>query len=80
VVLDLNMPRVDGWTVLRSVKEDEQLRDIPIVVLTTSPLPEDQAKALVWGARRYVVKPIGFFDLVRAVESICAVFLPQVVS
>jgi len=80
VVLDLNMPRVDGWTVLRSVKEDEQLRDIPVVVLSTSHLPEDQARALVLGARRYLVKPIGFFDLVRVVESICADFLPQAVS
>ena len=80
MVLDLNMPRVDGWTVLRSIKEERQLRDIPVVVLSTSHLPEDQARALLWGARRYVVKPNGFFDLVRAVESICAEFLPQAVS
>ncbi len=73
------MPRVDGWTVLRNVKENEQLRDIPIVVLSTSHLPEDQARALVCGARRYLVKPPGFFDLVRAVESICADFLSQAV-
>jgi CheY-like chemotaxis protein len=80
VVLDLNMPRVDGWTVLRSVREEDQLRDIPIVVLSTSHLPEDQARAMLWGARRYLVKPTGFFDLVRTVESICAEFLPQAVS
>ena len=80
VVLDLNMPGVDGWTVLRSVKEDQQLSDIPIVVLSTSEWPEDQARALGEGARRYLVKPFDFFDLVRAVESICADFLRQAVS
>ena len=80
MVLDLNMPRVDGWTVLRSVKEDQQLSDIPIVVLSTSEWPEDQARSLAEGARRYLVKPFDFFDLVRAVELICAEFLPQAVS
>jgi CheY-like chemotaxis protein len=77
VVLDLNMPRVDGWTVLTRIGGNEQFKDVPIVVLSTSRQPEDQTRALALGARRYFVKPSDFMDLVRAIESICADFLPQ---
>jgi CheY-like chemotaxis protein len=80
VVLDLNMPRVDGWTVLTRIAGKEQFEDVPIVVLSTSRQSEDQTRALALGARRYFVKTDDFIDLVRAVESICTDFLPQAVS
>jgi CheY-like chemotaxis protein len=80
VVLDLNMPKMDGWAVLTKIGGEEQFKDVPIVVLSTSRQAEDQARALALGARRYFVKPGDFIDLVRAVELICADFLPQAVS
>ena len=76
IVLDLNMPRIDGWTVMSSIRANDRLQAIPVVVLSTSSRSEDQTRALLLGARRYVVKPPDFYGLVREVESICADFLP----
>jgi len=78
VVLDLNMPRVDGWTVLLKTRANDDLQKIPVVVLSTSSRSEDETRALSLGARRYVVKPPDFYGLVREVESICADFVPNV--
>jgi CheY-like chemotaxis protein len=75
IVLDLNMPRIDGWTVLSSIQANDELQTIPIVVLSTSLRQEDQRRALALGARRYICKPSTFDKLVRDVESICADFL-----
>lgn len=80
VVLDLNMPRVDGWTVLRSVKGIAELKDVPIVVLSTSQRPEDRTRSMALGARQYLAKPSQFDDLVRVVECLCADFLLQTVD
>ena len=77
VVLDLNMPRVDGWTVLLKTRANDDLQKIPVVVLSTSSRSEDETRALSLGARRYVVKPPDFYGLVREVESICADFVPN---
>jgi CheY-like chemotaxis protein len=76
VVLDLNIPRIDGWTVLSKMRAGDGLQAIPVVVLSTSSRAEDQTRALSLGARRYIVKPLNFDDWVREVESICADFLP----
>jgi two-component system response regulator len=76
IVLDLNMPRVDGWAVLLKIRANHDLQKIPLVVLSTSAEPKDQLRALSLGARRYVVKAPGFAGLVQDVESICASFLP----
>ena len=80
VVLDLNMPRVDGWTVLRNLKEKAELKDVPIVVLSTSQRLEDRIRSMALGARQYLAKPNHFDDLVRVVECLCADFLPQTVD
>jgi two-component system, chemotaxis family, response regulator Rcp1 len=71
VLLDLNLPRKDGREVLREVKEDESLRTIPIVVLTTSKAEEDIMKSYALHANCYVTKPMGlqqFLDVVRSIE------------
>ena len=75
IVLDLNMPRLDGWAVLLKIRANDDLQKIPVVVLSTSAEPEDQVRALSLGARRYVVKPPDFDGLVQDVGSICASFL-----
>ena len=71
VLLDLNMPRKDGREVLRDMKRDEQLRSIPVLVLTTSGAQEDVAEAYANGANAYIRKPVHFDDFIatmRAVE------------
>lgn len=58
IILDLKLPRVDGFEVLRQIKEDPSLRLIPTVVLTTSDQGEDVRRAYKIGANSYVTKPI----------------------
>ena len=70
VLLDLNLPRVDGREVLAEVKDDPELRAIPIIVLTTSSAPPDVAFAYKHHANSYVRKPLG---LDRLVESAAAI-------
>lgn len=60
VFLDLRLPKVDGLEVIRILKESEDLRKIPIVVLTTSEAERDVTRAYVNHANSYVVKPVDF--------------------
>lgn len=62
ILLDLRLPRVDGIDVLKTVKEDSELKSIPVVVLTTSEAEKDVAKAYYNHANSYLVKPVGFED------------------
>jgi len=71
VLLDLNMPRKDGREVLEEIKEDEDLRRIPVVVMTSSEAEEDIVKSYDRHANAYLTKPIdydGFLDIVRSIE------------
>jgi two-component system, chemotaxis family, response regulator Rcp1 len=70
VLLDLNLPRLDGRQVLATVKADPGLRDIPVIVMTTSGSPPDIAEAYASGANAYVRKPLGMERLVEAAASI----------
>jgi CheY-like chemotaxis protein len=76
VVLDLNMPGVDGWAVLSQRQTDAILQKIPIVVLSTSRQPEDHRRALSLGANSYIVKPRDFQSLIETTRFICNEFLP----
>src|SRR5690349_823962 len=69
VYLDLNMPKLDGWQVLKAMRFDKDLRSIPVVVLTTSSLQVHKDRARALGAQHYVTKPAAFEALVAAVES-----------
>ena len=71
ILLDLNMPRMDGRQVLGEVKQDEYLRTIPIVVLTTSNADTDIVGSYTLQANAYVTKPIDlddFNDVVRRID------------
>src|SRR5262245_53613213 len=62
LVLDLNMPKKDGREVLAEMKSDSQLQAIPVMILSSSSLPEDQQRTLALGAVRYIVKPQEFSE------------------
>ena len=71
VLLDLNLPRMDGREVLEAVKSDERLRKIPVVVLTTSEAEEDVVRSYSLHANAYVTKPVDFdrsIDVVRQID------------
>ncbi|WP_369750952.1 response regulator [Calothrix sp. PCC 7507] len=70
VLLDLNLPRKDGREVLAEIKADENLRRIPVVVLTTSHAEEDVLKAYNLCANCYITKPVDFDQFVKIVRSI----------
>jgi len=60
VLLDLKMPKVDGWEVLRQMKTDERLKTIPVIIFTSSPDLADISRCYQLGANAYVVKPMEF--------------------
>ena len=63
ILLDLRLPRVDGLEVLRMIKkEGEELRNIPVVVLTTSEAEKDVLRAYEYYVNSYLVKPVGYED------------------
>jgi two-component system, chemotaxis family, response regulator Rcp1 len=71
ILLDLNLPKMDGREVLAELKEDPDLKVIPVVVLTTSAAETDVQRCYEVHANSYVVKPIGvdaFLDAVRGIE------------
>ena len=75
ILLDLNMPRMDGREVLRVLKQDQQLRRIPVVVLTTSRAQEDVERAYDLYANCYIPKPLDYDGLVRVMQMIEAFWL-----
>lgn len=64
ILLDLNMPRKDGREALREIKANPELRQIPIVILTTSQADEDISRSYDLGANSYITKPVTFGALV----------------
>ncbi|GGZ65261.1 response regulator [Streptomyces subrutilus] len=75
IVLDLNMPRMNGRELLAVLKADEDLALIPVVVLTTSNAPDDIHGAYQQRANAYVTKPVNLDEFVEAVRSIDDFFL-----
>lgn len=68
IFLDLKLPKVDGMTVLKTIKDDARLKLIPVVILTSSNQEVDVSKAYELGANSYVVKPIRHDDLERILK------------
>lgn len=71
VLLDINMPRMDGKAVLRAIKTDEKLRRIPVVALTTSHSDRDMQEMYDLRANSYIIKPVDFNAFVDIVKSLC---------
>ena len=70
MLLDLNLPRKDGREVLQEIKNDNKLKHIPVVVLTTSDTDEDILSSYDLGANCYVNKPLGMEEFAQIVRSI----------
>ena len=68
ILLDLNMPKKDGRECLREIKADDDLRDIPVVVLSTSREEEDIARSYQLGVNSFISKPVTFTGLVDALK------------
>jgi CheY-like chemotaxis protein len=68
ILLDLNMPRMDGREALKIIKGDVTLHDIPVVVLTTSALDEDIVHSYHLGVNSFITKPVTFSGLVEAMN------------
>ena len=72
ILLDLNMPKKDGREALAEIRSDATLRDVPVVVLTTSRAEEDVIRSYSLGANSFIVKPVSFaglVDVMRGLES-----------
>ncbi|PRY37307.1 response regulator [Umezawaea tangerina] len=78
ILLDLNLPRMDGREVLAEVKADERLRSIPVVVLTTSEAEEDILRSYNLHANAYVTKPVDFDRFIEVVRQIDDFFVTVV--
>ncbi len=70
VLLDINLPRVNGLQVLKEVKTDEKLRQIPIIMLTSSVREQDVCDAYGYHANSYITKPASLPQLINALQSI----------
>jgi CheY-like chemotaxis protein len=70
VLLDVKMPKVDGLEVLRQIKQDDALRRIPVVMLTSSREERDLVRSYSLGANAYVVKPVDFTSFADAIKEI----------
>ena len=68
ILLDLNMPRMDGREALQEIKSDPELRHIPVVVLTTSDAEQDVLESYDLGVNAFITKPVTFEELAEAVR------------
>ncbi len=70
ILLDLNLPKKDGREVLKDIKENNKLKSIPVVVLTTSKAEKDILKSYDLHANSYITKPVNFDQFIKVVKSI----------
>ena len=78
ILLDLNLPRMDGREVLAEIKRDDDLRPIPVVILTTSQAEEDVLRSYDLHANAYVTKPVDFDRFIEVVRQIDDFFVTVV--
>jgi CheY-like chemotaxis protein len=71
VLLDLNLPRKSGHEVLLAIREDSELRTIPVVIFTSSSAISDRRKSLALGAQMHITKPSSFDGFVDAIREAC---------
>ncbi len=74
VLLDLNMPRLDGRSALKEIRSDAQFSELSIVILSTCISDSDKQYTASFGVMRHVVKPFDFAELVHVIKYICSLF------
>lgn len=72
VLLDVTMPKLDGWEVLAAIKQDEELHDTPVVMLTARVHDDDQIRGWAQGAAEYVSKPFSPVTLAHVIADVLA--------
>lgn len=70
ILLDLNMPRKDGREALKEIKSDDKLREIPVVVFTTSKAEEDIYRSYQLGVNSFITKPVTFDALIHVMQTL----------
>jgi CheY-like chemotaxis protein len=71
ILLDINLPRINGLEVLASIKKDEKLKDIPVIMLTTSSAEKDILTSYAHHANRFITKPVDlprFMEVIKTIE------------
>lgn len=79
VLLDLSMPRVDGFQVLERIKKDQIVRKAPVIVMSTSNVENDVNRCMELGANAFIPKPDDYDGLVRTLKSLCNFWLEVVI-
>ena len=77
ILLDLRLPRVDGLQVLQVIKTSESLRQIPVIILTTSDTEQDSTRAYNNYANSYLVKPLGYEQFRKLIQDLGLYWLSQ---
>jgi CheY-like chemotaxis protein len=75
VLLNVNLPRKDGFEVLSEIQASDTLRSIPVIVFTSSALTKEKRKALALGAHDFITKPGSLAGLIDTLRSVCSQFL-----
>lgn len=70
ILTDINMPIMDGLKLVKRVRSDEALKDIPIIIITTEGADEDRQRALALGANAYITKPIQAPQVIAKVKEL----------
>lgn len=69
IFMDLNMPKMDGFTCLDKIKKSKELKEIPVLILSTSTNPRDMEKARSLGATNFITKPSTYTGLIETLKS-----------
>ena len=70
VLMDMNMPEMDGWNATKTIRQDEQSKDIPVIALTSHAMTGDRERALESGCDEYESKPIDFSTLLDKIHQL----------
>ena len=71
IILDLNLPKVDGFEILEFLKNDAHLRTVPVIVMSSSSAEQDVCRSYFLGANAYVVKPVSLGEVMSTIRALC---------